>query len=332
MQEKPMISVIVPVYNAEKTLRRCVNSLLDQVFPDAEIILINDGSVDASDELCRMYQEADARIVYLKKENGGVSTARNAGLEIARGKYITFVDSDDYVERGYFRTILQLIEQSNPDWIQFSNTLLRGETRTVRQRESVSLSEQSDSISEICNLICHKSINSLTDKAYRKKLLDKNNLRFCESIEIGEDWSFNVSYACNVHTFVGSRQPLYCVCEDRADSLSRKPREDLDEQLHRAIRYAEDQIENSALSAALQAELKAAVSFFELSMVYTKAKNLQRKGVGVLQRYQAICEFCKAESIKDHNYPNTMFCRLVTALVKLRFAPAIDWIAKTKMR
>ena len=126
MNEKRLISVIVPVYNAEKTLRRCVDSLLSQDFPDAEIILINDGSTDASDELCRGYQAADARIVYRKKENGGVSSARNAGLDLATGTYITFVDSDDYVEPDYFQTILELIEQSNPDWIQFSNTLLRG--------------------------------------------------------------------------------------------------------------------------------------------------------------------------------------------------------------
>ena len=332
MMKPKVISVIVPVYNAEKTLRRCVDSLLSQDFPDAEIILINDGSTDASDELCRGYQAADARIVYRKKENGGVSSARNAGLDLATGTYITFVDSDDYVEPDYFQTILQLIEQSNPDWIQFSNTLLRGEARTVRQRASVSLSEQSDSIGEICSMIAHKSINCPWDKVYQKSILDRLQLRFPASVEIGEDWAFNVAYSCGVQTFVGSDQPLYCVCEDRADSLSRKPRKDLDEQLHKAIRYAEDRIENSALTAGLKAQLKAAVSFYELSMVYTKAKNLQREGVGVLQRYQAIRALCKAENRKNRSYPNTKFCRLVTMPVRLQLAPAIDYIARTKMR
>ena len=327
-----VISVIVPVYNAEKTLRRCVDSLLSQDFPDAEIILINDGSKDASDELCRGYQAADARIVYLKKENGGVSSARNAGLDLATGTYITFVDSDDYVEPDYFQTISQLIEQSNPDWIQFSNTLLRGEARTVRQRASVSLSEQSDSIGEICSMIAHKSINCPWDKVYQKSILDRLQLRFPASIEIGEDWALNVAYSCGVQTFVGSDRPLYCVCEDRADSLSRKPRKDLDEQLHKAIRYAENSIENSSLSGTFKAQLNAAVSFYELSMVYTKAKNLQREGVGVLQRYQAIRALCKAENQKNRSYPNTKFCRLVTMPVRLQLAPAIDYIARTKMR
>lgn len=332
MNEKRLISVIVPVYNAEKTLRRCVDSLLDQNFPDAEIILINDGSKDASDELCRGYQAADARIVYLKKENGGVSSARNAGLDLATGTYITFVDSDDYVEPDYFQTILELIEQSNPDWIQFSNTLLRGEARTVRQRASVSFSEQSDCLDEISSMICHKSINGPCDKVYKKSILDRMQLSFLTSIEIGEDWAFNLAYSCSVQTFVGSDRPLYFVCEDRADSLSRKPRADLDEQLHKAIRYAENRIENSSLSGTFKAQLKDAVSFYELSMVYTKAKNLQREGVGVLQRYQTIRALCKAENRKNRSYPNTMFCRLVTMPVRLHLAPAIDYIARTKMR
>lgn len=332
MKEKRLISVIVPVYNAEKTLRRCIDSLLNQDFPDAEIILINDGSTDASDEICRIYQTSDARIVYLKKENGGVSTARNAGLDLARGQYVTFVDSDDYVEPDYFQTISQLIEQSSPDWIQFSNTLLRGGQCTVRKRTTVSLLDQSEAIREIISLICSKWINSPWDKVYKKSILDRLQLRFPESIEIGEDWAFNVAYACGVQTFAGSDRTMYCVCEDRADSLSRKPRKDLDEQLHKAIRYAENSIENSSLSGAFKAQLNAAVSFYELSMVYTKAKNLQREGLGVLQRYQAIRALCKAENRKNRSYPNTKFCRLVTMPVRLRLAPAIDYIARTKMR
>ena len=327
-----MISVIVPVYNAEGTLRRCVDSLLGQTFPDAEIILINDGSEDGSDELCRVYRAADERIVYLKQENRGVSAARNAGLDIAEGEYITFVDSDDYVEADYFRTISQLIKQSNPDWIQFSNTLLRGAVRTVRKRPSISIRDQDEVIHEISNIICRKLINSPCDKVYKKSILEHMHLRFPKSVEIGEDWVFNVAYSCCVQTFVGSDQPLYYVCEDRSDSLSRKPREDLDEQLHRVIQYAENYIQNSALSDKFKAQLKAAVSFFELSIVYTKAKNMQSKGIGIRKRYRVLRELCNAEKRKKRAYPNTMFCRLVTTPVKLKLVPVIDYIAQTKMR
>ena len=95
---KPMISVIVPVYNAEKYLQRCVDSILKQSFTDFEVLLIDDGSHDRSGELCDEYGEKDNRVRVFHKENGGVSSARNVGLDNASGEYISFVDADDYLE------------------------------------------------------------------------------------------------------------------------------------------------------------------------------------------------------------------------------------------
>ncbi len=91
----PLISIIVPVYNAEKTLNRCVDSILQQTFTDWELLLINDGSKDLSGEICDQYGAKDKRIRVFHKENGGVSSARNVGLDNAKGEWITFVDSDD---------------------------------------------------------------------------------------------------------------------------------------------------------------------------------------------------------------------------------------------
>ena len=95
-----IISVIVPVYNAEKTLRRCVDSILAQTFEDFELILINDGSKDQSGDICDEYAAKDPRVKTVHKTNGGVSSARNAGLCIAQGEYIAFIDSDDYIQIG----------------------------------------------------------------------------------------------------------------------------------------------------------------------------------------------------------------------------------------
>ena len=92
-----LISIIVPVYNAERTLHRCVTSLVEQSYPNIEILLVNDGSKDASLEMCRGYEQQDSRIRVIDKPNGGVSSARNAGLDVARGEYIMFCDSDDWV-------------------------------------------------------------------------------------------------------------------------------------------------------------------------------------------------------------------------------------------
>ena len=94
---KPMVSVIVPVYNAEQTLRRCVSSILDQQYTDLELLLVNDGSTDASGEICDEFAARDARVTVLHQKNAGVSTARNHALEQAQGTYLQFLDSDDSV-------------------------------------------------------------------------------------------------------------------------------------------------------------------------------------------------------------------------------------------
>lgn len=97
MKKYSILSVIVPVYNVEKYLQECVDSILAQDVEDMEVILVDDGATDGSGKICNEYAEKDKRVTVIHKENGGVSTARNAGLDIARGKYITFVDSDDYL-------------------------------------------------------------------------------------------------------------------------------------------------------------------------------------------------------------------------------------------
>src|SRR5690606_27273688 len=98
----PKVSVIIPVYNAEKYLRECIDSVLAQTFDDFELLLINDGSTDGSGKICDEYAQKDARVKVFHKENGGVSSARNLGLDNAKGEWITFIDSDDWIGENYF--------------------------------------------------------------------------------------------------------------------------------------------------------------------------------------------------------------------------------------
>lgn len=102
----PQISVIVPIYKAEEFIERCVNSILNQTYKDMELILVDDGSPDLCPAICDKYARNDSRVRVIHKENGGVSTARNAGLDIARGEYISFVDSDDYLEPYMYEKML----------------------------------------------------------------------------------------------------------------------------------------------------------------------------------------------------------------------------------
>ena len=113
MESMPLISVIIPVYKVEALLARCVDSVLAQTYQDLEIILVDDGSPDRCGEICDAYARKDPRIKVIHKENGGLSSARNAGLDIARGEYIAFVDSDDWIEPEAYETMLSLAEKKN---------------------------------------------------------------------------------------------------------------------------------------------------------------------------------------------------------------------------
>jgi glycosyltransferase involved in cell wall biosynthesis len=115
-----MLSIIIPIYNSEKYLKECVNSILQQSYKDIELILVDDGSSDSSASLCDDFARHDARIVTIHKKNGGQSSARNAGLEIAKGDYITFVDSDDTLEENTYLYNIELLDtMPNVDIIQF---------------------------------------------------------------------------------------------------------------------------------------------------------------------------------------------------------------------
>ncbi|MGL5583222.1 MAG: glycosyltransferase family 2 protein [Cetobacterium sp.] len=112
---KPKISIIVPIYNAENYLEKCIDSILNQTFKDFELILVNDGSLDNSGKICDEYAQKDKRIVVIHKTNGGLSSARNIGLDIAKGEYIGFVDSDDWIEPEMYEVLYNSCIQNKSD-------------------------------------------------------------------------------------------------------------------------------------------------------------------------------------------------------------------------
>lgn len=111
----PKISIIVPVYNVEKYLKRCVDSILNQTFKDFELILVDDGSTDTSGEICDEYSGIDNRVVVVHKKNGGLSNARNNGIDMASGEYLGFIDSDDYIEKDMYEVLYNDITKNNAD-------------------------------------------------------------------------------------------------------------------------------------------------------------------------------------------------------------------------
>ena len=110
-----LISIIVAIYNVDQYLEQCIDSIINQSYKNLEIILVNDGSTDNSKNICDYYSEIDKRIKVVHKKNGGVSSARNTGIDIATGDYIAFVDSDDYLELNMYETMINNLEQNQCD-------------------------------------------------------------------------------------------------------------------------------------------------------------------------------------------------------------------------
>ena len=117
--QNPQISVLVAIYNVEKFLSQCINSILAQTYTNLEIILVDDGSTDTSGEICDKYATKDSRIKVIHKKNGGLVSARNAGLDAASGKYIGFVDGDDWIEPQTYQTALELLQQHQVDLVKW---------------------------------------------------------------------------------------------------------------------------------------------------------------------------------------------------------------------
>lgn len=183
-----LVSVIVPVYNAAQFLEECIQSILKQDFEDFEILLINDGSTDNSGKICNHYATIDERVKVFHKENGGVSSARNVGIEKAKGKWITFIDSDDYIENHYFNSLKNV---NNSDWIllEFKKESLNKTINNLGFKNEQFIKENF-----ISKYSIYPHFPSPCGSFYRKEIITKHKISFNPSLIYGEDFVFNIRY------------------------------------------------------------------------------------------------------------------------------------------
>ena len=218
------ISFILPMYKSEKYLPRVVDSIKNQTLTDFEAIFIDDGSPDNSTEFCLNLFGDDRRFKLLKKKNGGVASARNAGLDMACGKYIFFVDSDDWIEKDSAEILYETAERENADLIIFGLYVDRCERENMELiNRAVSLPED-EGIFRGCP--CIKKFDKLateylvTNKLFKREIIEKNNLRF-HNMNIGEDGMFFTEYCrTNPECLIFLAKPLYHHIEYGTATLS----------------------------------------------------------------------------------------------------------------
>lgn len=204
-----MVSIIVPVYNAEKYLPRCIESILKQTHKEFELILVDDGSKDRSGKICDYYQKQDNRINVIHKENGGVSDARNVGIEVATGTYISFVDSDDWLEENYLEKLLSLME-NNDAQLSIGSFDFRDLKISYLPKQPYDNIDFLDPIFEDCV----KFFNSWLRygpcvKIFCRDIIVNNNIKFNVSIKHGEDTLFVNEYLSNCNKIYITNDILY---------------------------------------------------------------------------------------------------------------------------
>ena len=217
MNTTPKISVIVPVYNTEKYLHRCIDSILSQTFTDFELLLIDDGSKDSSGAICDEYAAKDNRVRVFHKENGGVSSARNLGLDNATGEWIAFVDADDWVESGYLYSMLCVPEA---DLIMSSFQIVDNVEKLDNDVQSKYYAKETIRFF-IAKYIHNSALVAPWAKLFKKSLV--GSLRFNTKLSLNEDTVFVFEYLSNIQSVYIVEYYGYNYRRGNNDSLSVRP-------------------------------------------------------------------------------------------------------------
>lgn len=207
---QPMVSIIVPIYNAEQYLRRCVDSILNQEYTDYELLLVNDGSTDASGDICEEYGDQDPRVIVIQKENTGVSDSRNRAIDRARGKYLQFLDSDDWITPDATRLFVRAAEEYGCDMV------ISDFYRVVGERLSPKGDIEEEGVLTREEFAAHMMENPadfyygvLWNKLYRRDIVEEHKLRMDTDISWCEDFMFNLEYIRYAKVFYALHAPIY---------------------------------------------------------------------------------------------------------------------------
>ncbi len=328
-------SIIIPIFNAQKYIESCVNLILQQTYNDFEIVLVNDGSTDESAQICDELELKDTRIKVIHKSNGGVSSARNIGMEFAKGEYILFVDADDTLENNVLSIANGIVANNKTDIISFGINIIRNEKCTdvwsMQNFETANLKDLKKYMHEYIKYVFASTCN----KVYKNDIIKMYDLKFDEEMTISEDVCFNINYYSNISIIVNLQQAFYNYHLDDNDSVSRKGRKDIIDACNARINMFEQffvkigyEIIESKLY--LNEELSRAVvnQFFQAYLTSTK---FSRK-----ERYIIIRNICENITHKKmlckhlkSDYPALEY-KIVLALLKSNLYTPIVLIVQLK--
>lgn len=316
-----MISVIVPVYNVEKYLERCVKSIAAQTYKDLEILLIDDGSTDKSEEMCDDFQQTDSRIKAFHKQNGGLSDARNYGIEHSAGEFISFVDSDDYIDEKMLETLHRLITENDADLAVCSamDVFEGKEVTQVKEIKEFNLNK----VESYKYMLRGDGIPSACNKLYKRQTVGE--VRFPVG-KLYEDGFFTPQILKKVEKTAVTSKPMYYYFR-RADSITTKPFRKGDLDVIEAYDKCVKQVKELCPEALPYAEFRYRNAYFNVL-----DKMLMRDDCKEIPEYKQVVKYLKKHTAQIVKDPGFGKMRKIAA-VALKFSvPLYKKILLTKQK
>ena len=307
--EKLLISVIMPTYNAEEDIEESIQILLEQTYKNIEILVVDDGSTDATGAICDEMAQKDSRVRVFHKENGGCSSARNLGLREAKGDYVMFLDPDDWLDNDTFEELVPLIEKDDLDVVRFNyirelrsrseprkNTLLpetvcRGEECRKLSRQALGL--VGPELEEPANM---RFLTSACMSLYRKRLIDDNGLEFYDVRKIGDfsDGLFNVRFLLHADRFLFVDRGFFHFCRFNKNAMSSRYIEDYPEKQQLLFEMLKDIAQQQEDPAFLEAYYNRVV-FSVLDLCMNALRGPQKEG----EKRKELKRIVKAPAVRE---------------------------------
>lgn len=309
-KNEPLISVIIPVYKVEKFLDKCVNSVIKQTYKNIEIILVDDGSPDGCPKKCDDWAKKDRRIEVIHKKNAGVSSARNIGIKEAKGEWITFVDSDDWVDEGFIKKLYQVYLNNKSDIVMSSYYRV-----TNNKYERINTSDDIINVDNNDYLI--NALNPQTGYGFCHMRIIKrekiNNLIFDENLKVTEDALFNIKLARNINNVSFLGEPLYYYRVNN-QSVVKKYDKDYSNKYLEGIKKLKNYIfsEYSNKEDILQNYYNF-VAYHVMLIAVNYCYHYENEENNKIKLLKKICEISEYnEGIKKSNYQNISLTRKIT--------------------
>ena len=345
MNNFPLISIVVPVYNADKYLHQCVDSLINQTFTNIEIILVNDGSTDSSPAICQGYAKKDNRVIVINQKNGGLSHARNSGNDVARGKYLTYLDADDWLNVNTCELVYHLAEKKQMDLVMWQ-MIKEYENKTIivdgpfgkdilfedKEIKKLHLRIAGPIADEMHKPQLIDSFLSAWGKLYRLDIIKENDIKVVDTKIIGsEDILFNFQYFGSISNAYYLHKHLIHYRKDNLTSLTKTHGSTLFPRFLKLFSYLENEIKENNFSKDYQMALnnRVCISMMNigLSEVSPRNKKSSWDKIKALNSYLSEPRYSKSYKTLSLKY-FPFHWKLFYLFCKLQFGTGVFWMLK----